>query len=124
MFKTKLWPYLSIYFITLVCDFEELIVTCNDLLTKMNRTPKLSGDKFSPNVETTNINDESTAIERHSHYLDHISNKEGYRAAMYWTTGDFYCGEWHKNLRDGHYPPLHQLFILCHNLHLFGYTAS
>jgi len=34
MFKTNLWPYLSLYFITLVCDFEDLIVTCNDLLTK------------------------------------------------------------------------------------------
>ncbi len=94
-----------------MCDLEDLIVTCNDLLTKMDPTPKLSSDKFSPNVETTNINDESTAIERHSHYLDRISNKEGYRSAMYWTTGDFYCGEWHKNLREGHYPPLHQLLI-------------
>ncbi|CAK9205754.1 unnamed protein product [Sphagnum jensenii] len=67
----------------------------------MDPTPKLSSDKFSPNVETTNINDESILIERHSHYLDRISNKEGYRATMYWTTGDFYCGEWHNNLRDG-----------------------
>lgn len=51
--------------------------------------------------------DEGTEVEEeeepepHSYYLDRISNKEGYRSAVYWVSGDNYIGEWHKNLRDG-----------------------
>jgi len=36
-----------------------------------------------------------------THYLDRISNKEGYRPGVYWTSGDHYIGEWHENLRHG-----------------------
>uniref|UniRef100_A0A7I4CXX2 MORN repeat-containing protein 3 n=1 Tax=Physcomitrium patens TaxID=3218 RepID=A0A7I4CXX2_PHYPA len=39
--------------------------------------------------------------EPYTHYLDRISCKEGYRAGVYWTSGDHYCGEWHENKRHG-----------------------
>jgi hypothetical protein len=56
---------------------------------------------LSTSGEDGNNGKEEAEKEPHSHYLDRLANKEGYRSAVYWISGDRYCGEWHNNLRDG-----------------------
>ena len=65
--------------------------------------------KLSTVVEAARDNGrdyEDNIPEPYTHYLDRISNKEGYRAGVYWTSGDHYSGEWHENLRHGEPHPV------------------
>jgi hypothetical protein len=55
----------------------------------------------SPKLSTVAEHGDPEGELDYTRYLDRIASKEGHRVGMYWSSGDHYVGEWHRNLRHG-----------------------